>query len=134
MDPKYALSYVIKGMLLFKHGHSKQATVAYYQANKLQKSLLSTSGMIDTLLETGRFGDAVNAAKEALLSMPRSSVAYVIMGRVLCRTPQGVEQGIKSLQKALKLNPANKQATRLLAEELAALKRPQEAIKWSVTE
>lgn len=131
IDPKYAWTYIIKGKLFLSQGHAKQSTVAFYQANNITKDLISLSGIIDAHLEMNRFQDALSTAKEALITMPRSSAAFFIMGKVLCKVPgtNGVNEGLKAFTKALKLNPSNKQAASHMAEMLCSQNKFKEAIE-----
>jgi anaphase-promoting complex subunit 7 len=89
LDYKYPLSYILKGKLLLAQGHPKQAAVAYFQANILQKDLMSLTGLIDANLAVGRYNEAITAAKEALILMPKSSTAFTIMGKVLAKNAKG---------------------------------------------
>lgn len=44
LDSKYSLSYFMKGKLSMAQGNSKQASVAFFQANTLRKELITLTG------------------------------------------------------------------------------------------
>lgn len=85
IDYKYPMSYILKGKLLLSHGDAKQAAVAFYQSQILSKDLLSLNGLVDACLELNRFNEAVTNAKEALQLMPKCSISFWIMGKVLSK-------------------------------------------------
>ena len=39
------MAYVVRGKLLLAQGQAKQSTVAFYQANNLQRDMVSLSGI-----------------------------------------------------------------------------------------
>lgn len=92
LDYKYALSFVLKGKYLLLQGQSKQAAVAYFQANILEKDLLTLRGLMDANMNIGRVNEALSAAKEAVELMPSSSTAYVLMGKMASQSTNGLNE------------------------------------------
>jgi hypothetical protein len=43
-------------------------------------------------LALGKFKDAIAAAKEAVVLLPRSATAFALMGKVLSRVPEGQKE------------------------------------------
>jgi hypothetical protein len=66
--------------------------VAFFQANSLEKDIVSFTGMAQAHISVNKFKDAINTAKEAIASFPRSATAFWLMGQVLAQVPQGATE------------------------------------------
>jgi len=107
-DPKYALAYRVKGSVLLNNNQPDVAAIAYFQANSIDRDIQSYNGMIQSNLLLGKNRDAIHTARDALVAMPKSSTAHVIMGDILARSPEGHAEACSAYMRAIKLNPMNK--------------------------
>ena len=105
----------VKGRFLLSHGQNEQALIAFFQANSLEKSLQSYSGLVQAHLALGNIKDATIAARDAVTTMPTSSIAYTLIGQCLSRSSTSTEV-IKAFTKALKIDPTNTKAASYMAE------------------
>lgn len=67
------------------------------------------------------------SCKEALEAFPRSSLAHLLLGKLLERSNK-LAEGLKAYSTALSLNPSSPSCATSKAEMLASLDRKQEAI------
>jgi len=127
MDPIPAC-FNIKGRILLAEGQSNDlAVIAFFQANSLDKSLMSFSGLVQAQLALDKVKDATSAAKDAITMLPRSPLACILVGQCLARSANGLAESLKAYSRALKLDPGCARAASSLAELLAAQGKLHEA-------
>jgi tetratricopeptide (TPR) repeat protein len=86
--------------------------------------------MVYSSLAMGKLKDALNAAREAISSIPKSSTVYLLMGNVLSKSAHGATEAVKAYSKAVKLNPFNRTAAIIMAETLVEQGKFEDAIQW----
>ena len=126
IDPQHAYSYRLKGSMLLTHGHPEQAILSFYQANALCQDTPTYTGLIHAQVAIGKHRDAMLAAKDALINLPRSSNVHEIMGNLLVRMHEH-DDATSHYSKALKLNPLNINAAVSLSEVLLLQSKLHEA-------
>lgn len=127
MEPLPAC-FTIKGRILLAEGQSNDlAVIAFFQANSLDKSLMSFAGLVQAQLALGKVKDATSAAKDAITMMPKSPLACILVGQCLARSANGLVESMKAYSRALKLDPACARAASSLAEILVSQGKLHEA-------
>ena len=132
-DPRYALAYRVKGSVLLNNNQPDVAAIAYFQANNIDRDIQSYNGMIQSNLLLGKNRDAIHTARDALVAMPKSSTAHVIMGDILARSPEGHAEACSAYMRAIKLNPMNKIAINNLVNILIAQNKYNDAYQILVS-
>jgi anaphase-promoting complex subunit 7 len=132
-DSRYALAYRVKGSVLLNNNQPDVAAIAYFQANSIDRDIQSYNGMIQANLILGKNRDAIHTARDALVAMPKSSTAHVIMGDILARSPEGHAEACSAYMRAIKLNPMNKNAINNLVNILIAQNKYNDAYQILVS-
>jgi len=125
-DSRNAYSHRLKGSLLLNHGHPEQALLSFYEANGICQDTTTYTGLINSQLALGKNRDAMYTAKDALISLPRSSNVHLIMADLLARVHE-YDDAISHYTKALKLNPLNINAAASLSDVLLSQGKLHEA-------
>ena len=126
LDPQNSYSYRLKGSLLLSHNHPEQAVISFYQANSIFQDTPTYTGLIHAQLAIGKNRDAMHAAKDALINLPRSSNVHLNMADLLARMNE-FEDAAAHYTKALKLNPFNINAAASLSDVLLSQGKLNEA-------
>jgi len=122
------ICFNIKGHILLSEGQSNDlAVIAFFQANSLDKNLMSFTGLVTAQLALGKVKDATSAAKDAITTLPKSPLACILVGQCLARNASGLAESMKAYQRALRWDPGNARAAAALAEVLASQGKLHEA-------
>lgn len=116
LDPSFAAAFVFKGHLHLSQGHHEQATIAFYQANSLCKTLESYKGLVTANLTLGKTKEAMVAAKESISLMPNCAATYLLYAKCLSRSPNSTVDTLKAYNKALEIDPCNFKAAGAISD------------------
>jgi Tfp pilus assembly protein PilF len=98
-----------------KDGHLQDAADAARRLQELDWTEYGPNCLAADLGELGRYDEGIDAVNEAIRRNPRSSVAYGILGHLQAATDK-IEEGRKSFQRSLEIDPHNTVAALGLAE------------------
>ena len=119
----------IKGRILLAEGQSNDlAVIAFFQANSLEKSLLSFAGLVQAHLTLNKIKEATSNAKDAITLLPKSAAAFTLVGQCLSRTTNGAMESLKAYSRALKLDPGNIKAALLMSDTLVSQGKMHESL------
>lgn len=116
LDPSFAAAFIFKGHLHLSQGNHEQATIAFYQANSLCKTLESYKGLVTANLTLGKTKEAMVAAKESVTLMPKCAATYILYGKCLSRSPNSTVDTLKAYSKALEIDPYNFKAAGAISD------------------
>ncbi|ETV78887.1 hypothetical protein H257_07693, partial [Aphanomyces astaci] len=110
VDPSYARSYICRGYLLLALDRPEYAVKSFSHASKLAKTMDAYEGMSEGLCSlclkgADKYADAINIARLALMYMPHSPRAYLLLGSVLSLRPESRDKARKAFEKALSMRP-----------------------------
>ncbi|KAF0721115.1 hypothetical protein AaE_010166, partial [Aphanomyces astaci] len=110
VDPSYARSYICRGYLLLALDRPEYAVKSFSHASKLAKTMDAYEGMSEGLCSlclkgADKYTDAINIARLALMYMPHSPRAYLLLGSVLSLRPESRDKARKAFEKALSMRP-----------------------------
>ncbi|ETV91252.1 hypothetical protein, variant 1 [Aphanomyces invadans] len=110
VDPTYARSYVFRGYVLLALDRPEYAINSFSHATKLDKTIDAYEGMGEGLCGiclkgVDKYMEAMNVARLALMYMPHSPRAYLLLGSVLSLKPDSRDKARKAFEKALSMRP-----------------------------
>ncbi|RHY36968.1 hypothetical protein DYB38_008189 [Aphanomyces astaci] len=111
VDPSYARSYICRGYLLLALDRPEYAVKSFSHASKLAKTMDAYEGMSEGLCSlclkgADKYTDAINIARLALMYMPHSPRAYLLLGSVLSLRPESrdkVQNALRGVDRVEKL-------------------------------
>ncbi|KAG0224285.1 Anaphase promoting complex subunit 7 [Actinomortierella wolfii] len=109
IDPEHAGAHRIRGQLLLD-SDPKEALVAFREAHRLQKSILTYEGLVNAYLAQLRAIEAIETAKDAKRDLPESARALALYGTTLFKTSGGRSddsaEALQILRDALAKDPS----------------------------
>ncbi|KAH9096578.1 hypothetical protein Ae201684P_013244 [Aphanomyces euteiches] len=108
IDPSFSRSYLMRGRIHLALGRPEHAVAAFSNASKLEKSIEAYEGMVEGLRAICQKGldkymDAMNVARLAMMFMPHSPRAFLLLGSVFSLKPESRDQARKAFEKALEM-------------------------------
>ncbi|KAG0227030.1 Anaphase promoting complex subunit 7 [Actinomortierella wolfii] len=132
IDPEHAGAHRIRGQLLLD-SDPKEALVAFREAHRLQKSILTYEGLVNAYLAQLRAIEAIETAKDAKRDLPESARALALYGTTLFKTSGGRSddsaEALQILRDALAKDPSCPEAAMGLVLVLEHQKEYTEALE-----
>ncbi|KAF0686308.1 Aste57867_21914 [Aphanomyces stellatus] len=134
IDPAFPRSYLCRGQILLALDRPEHAVTAFSNASKLEKSIEAYEGMVEGLCGIclkglDKYMDAMNVARLALMFMPHSPRAFLLLGSVLALKPDSRDRARKAFEKALSMQPLSLRAHFGLVDLLIVEAKYDEAIE-----
>ena len=121
LAPNNALAFSIQGKLLMRLRRHEASVTALQRALELDPSIVDVRSDIGlSLTRSGRFGEAIEAFREAVAFRPDEFMDWYRLGLVLSRTGQ-LDEARTSLERALELDPGNEMILGTLSRVMARL-------------
>jgi anaphase-promoting complex subunit 7 len=105
IDARHNEAHLHKGHLHAKSLRHDQALLSFRRAYSCRKDMRAFQGLVKAYVASQKYKEALQAAKEALMLMPRNPKALTLVGMVLSQTPEGQEKAKKAFEKAQKIDP-----------------------------